>query len=283
MSNTETSRKVLERWYDEMWAECNHTLVPEITRPMYIRHDITGANNEMKSEDYSALIALGTDGETVADFSYYLIAEENYVGAIGRLVFESKRQWDWVQLFRVEDSRLAETWLPGMGGNDPFGFPQEWTHWQGTEIPQALKSDSLIETAQKKMIREYYETVWLAGATEKLGQYFASELRMHDTTAAMRDLSLAEYQEEIKQQVSRTQPRDMQLFMVEESDYVIATASWKIAGDKQWDLTQAFRFENKKIVETWIPSIGGTDDSLNLGEHSIWPIEVMPKNSRLAK
>jgi predicted SnoaL-like aldol condensation-catalyzing enzyme len=42
------------------------------------------------------------------------MAEGDYVTSIGTWKINGQMQWDWVQTFRVEDGKLAETWLPAM-------------------------------------------------------------------------------------------------------------------------------------------------------------------------
>ncbi|TGD70220.1 hypothetical protein E4634_21280, partial [Mangrovimicrobium sediminis] len=56
------NRAVLEHWYDHMWGRTAFELIPSIAAPLYLRHDITGANNLMPAEAYSDMLqpALGT-------------------------------------------------------------------------------------------------------------------------------------------------------------------------------------------------------------------------------
>ena len=146
MSTVSANLSTLQRWYDDMWGKCNNALVPDIAAPRYLRHDITGANNLMTSEQYRDLIGLGLDGEEVTDFSYFLIAEGDYVASLGRYILTKGRQWDWVQLFRLENAAMVETWLPGMGGTDPFGFPQAhnmWTRQRATASAAPLRTEEI--------------------------------------------------------------------------------------------------------------------------------------------
>src|SRR6476620_1990057 len=98
MSKVEQNRATLQRWYNEMWGKCNNALIPDIAAAHYLRHDITGANNLMTSEQYRDLVGLGLGGESVKEFEYYLVAEADYVASLGRYVLNSGRQWDWVQM-----------------------------------------------------------------------------------------------------------------------------------------------------------------------------------------
>jgi predicted SnoaL-like aldol condensation-catalyzing enzyme len=272
MDTISVNRATLRRWYDKMWAECDSSLVPKIAGETYLRHDITGANNAMTSEQYGEMVGIGTTGSTVIDFSYCLIAQGDYVGSIGRMLFDGDRQWDWVQLFRLEDGKMVETWLPGMGGTDPFGFPQPWTAWQGGEIPPALP-----ESDRQSCVREFYQQRWLANKADSLEQFVADNIIVHDIDKAAQNLTRQGYNDVITAQLATRDVTDLKLFMLEEDDLIIAVASWQVNGDKQWDITQAFRFDGDLIVETWLPSIGGTDDSLSLGPHSRWPDGVIPE------
>lgn len=281
----ETNRKTLQHWYNDMWAECNHTLVPEITAPIYLRHDITGAHNAMKAQDYSDMVALGTADHTVTDFSYNLIAEGDYVASMGRLVFHNDRQWDWVQIFRLENGKLTETWLPGMGGNDPFGVPQAWTTWDDKVIPNqnVIDSHNVIpnqNTQQKNCVRAWFENVWQSNDVDHLDQICTAEFKLHDLEKTNQVLSREELKSLISKQLTGTSISELALFMIEENDLVVAIASYQLTradGEKvQHDISQAFRFEEGLICETWLPSIGGTDDSLNLGPHSMWPDGIIP-------
>ena len=65
-----------------MWGKCNNALIPQIAAPKYLRHDITGANNLMTSEQYRDLVGLGLHGESVKEFEYFLVAEADYVASI---------------------------------------------------------------------------------------------------------------------------------------------------------------------------------------------------------
>ncbi|CAH0990909.1 hypothetical protein SIN8267_01010 [Sinobacterium norvegicum] len=272
MNTVATNRATLRRWYDKMWAECDSGLVPKIAGQTYLRHDITGANNAMTSEQYGEMVGIGTTDSTVIDFSYCLIAQDNYVGSIGRMMFEGDRQWDWVQLFRLEDGKMVETWLPGMGGTDPFGFPQAWSVWQGGEIPPALP-----ESSRQTCVREFLQQRWVDNKPETLDQFVGDYIVVHDTDKAGQQLTRQGYNDVIAAQLATRDVADLQLFMLEEDNLIIAVASWQVNGDKQWDFTQAFRFDGNLIVETWLPSIGGTDDTLSLGPHSRWPDGVIPE------
>lgn len=276
----EQNRKTLRHWYDDMWAQCNHLLVPTITTPVYLRHDITGAHNAMKSQDYSDMVALGTADHTVTDFSYNIMADGDYVATMGRLVFHNERQWDWVQVFRLEDGKLAETWLPGMGGNDPFCVPQAWATWDDKVIPTQSSQLPNQNTPQKNSVRTWYECVYQSQDIDKIDQICAECIKQHDLKQANQRLTKAQLKEAIASELAGVAISDLTLFMVEEGNLVVAIVRYQLTradGQQvQHDISQAFQFDKGLICETWLPSIGGTDDSLNLGSHSMWPDGVIP-------
>ena len=48
------------------------------------------------------------------DFFYFLMAEGDYVTAIGTWLVNGAMRWDWVQTFRIANNKIVETWLPAM-------------------------------------------------------------------------------------------------------------------------------------------------------------------------
>lgn len=274
MYTVEKNRATLQRWYNEMWGKCNNVLIPQIAAPKYLRHDITGANNLMTSEQYRDLVGLGLHGESVKEFEYFLVAEDDYVASLGRYVLNSGRQWDWVQLFRLENAAMVETWLPGMGGTDPFGYPQPHNVWTGKEVPAALPI-----TEKKHVVQSWFDDVWINGRTDRAMALLAEHVRLHDHECADRTIPAVQYQRVLAEKRASFAIGDMQLFMIEEGNMVVAVVSWKMAGGKQWDFVQAFRLEDMRIAEIWLPAIGGNDTSLVHNEKTAWTRGIMPADS----
>lgn len=111
-TTAEGSKAVLRRWYDDMWAKKDFALVPEIAGPRYTRHESSGSRT-ITAEEYRDSL-LGLADASIEDLRYHLVAEGDRVVAIGSWLFNGQ-QWDWVQAFRVEDDKLVETWLSGIG------------------------------------------------------------------------------------------------------------------------------------------------------------------------
>jgi predicted SnoaL-like aldol condensation-catalyzing enzyme len=273
MTNVEKNRATLQRWYNEMWGKCNNALIPQIAAPKYLRHDVTGANNLMTSEQYRDLVGLGLHGESMKEFQYFLVAEGDYVASLGRYVLNSGRQWDWVQMFRLENAAMVETWLPGMGGTDPFGYPQPHNVWKGGEMPSA----SLPMTDKKRVVQRWFEEVWVKGDTQKVPELLAENFRIHDHNCANRSVDAVVYQSELREKLAALgKIHNMQLFIVEEGDMVVAIVSWKMVHGHQWDFVQAFRLEGLRLAETWLPAIGGNDTSLVHNASTAWDKGVVP-------
>ena len=125
MSREEDNKALMRRWYDEMWANLDFDLIPELAGPTYTRHDVRGTR-AVTAEQYRDELLPIRDAWTISDFEYFLMAEGDYVTAIGTWKINGDMQWDWVQTFRVEDGKLVETWLPAMATEGK---------WETSEIP----------------------------------------------------------------------------------------------------------------------------------------------------
>jgi hypothetical protein len=119
MTTAAEAKAVLSRWYDEMWAQKNFALVPEIAGPVYTRHETTGTR-EVTAEEYRDALAGSLSDAVVEGLRYRLIAEDDRVVAIGTWKIDGQ-QWDWVQAFRVEGGKLVETWLSGINFTGAWG------------------------------------------------------------------------------------------------------------------------------------------------------------------
>ena len=111
--SAENTKRVLRRWYDEMWSKKNSDLILELVGPVYTRHEM-GGTRTVTPEEYRAQTSGFMAQIEITDMRYSLVAEGDKVCAIGSWKVSGK-QWDWVQVFRVEDDRLVETWLSGIG------------------------------------------------------------------------------------------------------------------------------------------------------------------------
>jgi predicted SnoaL-like aldol condensation-catalyzing enzyme len=129
VSSEEANKALMRRWYDEMWANCNFDLIPELAGPSYTRHDVRGTRVVTAEEYRDELLAVAADWK-VSDFKYFLMAEGDFVTAIGTWKINDAMQWDWVQTFRIGAGKLVETWLPAMATEG---------RWSSDEIPESVR------------------------------------------------------------------------------------------------------------------------------------------------
>ncbi len=276
MSSEASNRAVLEHWYDHMWGRTDFDLIPEIAAPNYLRHDMTGANNLMPAEAYRDMLKPVLGHLEVQEFQYYLVTEGDYVGALGRYILEGDRQWDWVQVFRVGDGRLLETWLTGMGGTDTLGYPHPRNAWTGDEFPDNPPPHS----ADKQLVLDWYTFLFAPGGAGTPTDYLAAEVRVHDQLAGERTVSAEQYLAEMRALLKNQPAVGLRHFMIAGDGVVFATCSATLEDGRQWDWVQALAVEDGRITRTWCPAIGGTDPWLQIGPATRWPASAMPADSR---
>ena len=105
MTREEENKAVLRRWYDEMWAHCNFDLVPQFAGPTYTRHDF-GGTRTVTAEEYRDSLRATVKNWKISDFHYFLMAEGDYVTAIGTWLVNGAMRWDWVQTFRIANRKI---------------------------------------------------------------------------------------------------------------------------------------------------------------------------------
>lgn len=274
---TETEQRniqTLSRWYNEMWGQANPDLIPELVNTHYLRHDMTGANNLLTPEEYQLITKMGSEGREVEDFTYYLVAEGDYVGALGRYIRDGNDQWDWVQIFRLEDGLLSETWLPAMGGNEPRAFAAGNNVWQGIEIPAAYPNPN---TPNKVAVREMFEA--LAGG-QNIAGYFVDTVRWHDMLDSDVSLSASDVNGRVNGWMNGDTADNMQLFLIEQNDIVFCGLRWTLGEDQRsWDWVCAFRLENNKIAQAWLDGINGSVVPVQQSIDVLWGEGVLPVDS----
>ena len=120
----EKNKAVIRRWVDEMYAEARWELVEELAGPLYIRHEPSGTFT-VTVEEQMALLKERYSGREEAqsrEGSYELFAEGDKVCMLG--TFKGYRigggyndVYNYVQVFRLEDGKIVETWFPGFVKN----------------------------------------------------------------------------------------------------------------------------------------------------------------------
>ena len=264
----------LSRWYNDMWGQCNADLVTELANTPYLRHDMTGSNNLLKAEEYQAMTRAGSEGREVEDFTYYLVADGDYVGALGRYIRDGDDQWDWVQIFRLEDGLLSETWLPAMGGNETRAFASGNNVWIGTEIPASYPNPN---SPNKMTLRNMFETL---GAGRDISSFFADTVRWHDMLDSDARLSPDAINERVTGWMQGDTADNMQLFLIGQNDVVFAGLRWTLGQDQRsWDWVCAFRFEDNKIAQAWHDGINGNVVPVRQSVDVLWGEDVLPSGS----
>lgn len=271
---TETEKRNLERlqsWYHNMWGACNPHLVPEHAADFYLRHDPSGPATRLSNLQYRDICVIAMEGRKTTDFQFFFIGEGDFVAALGRLIFSDGEQWDWVQLFRLEDARLAETWLPAMGVDVPIGYPRPENAWDDAAIPEQDDSDF---DSHKQRVKSWYEDL---AAGKDITRHLAPAVRWSDMQDADITLTPEELQARLKQHMQGDTAEGMKLHLIGEGDYVVATGLWSLGDDKRrWNWVQAFHLEDGLIARFWGNAIGGTDASIAYGPNSLWSQDVLP-------
>ena len=117
--DTEATKALLRRWYDEMWFPRNADLVTELAGPIYTRHEF-GGSRQVTAEEYQDQVRSLQESMVFEDLRYRLVGEDDHVVAIGSWLANGK-QWTWVQAFRAENDKLVETWLSGLHTESDWG------------------------------------------------------------------------------------------------------------------------------------------------------------------
>lgn len=277
MTTTQThqdaNRATIHRWYNEMWGKGDSSRIRDCIAPTYLRHDVTGANNVVTTDTYTTMVDATMANHTIRDLTHFCVVEGDFIGTLGRFLFGESTQWDWVQLFRTENARLAETWLTGMGGTVPEALPRPDMAWTDRTVPDPAL---LPTTNEKAVVQAWYERL-AAGADATA--CLAPTIRVHDIVDADAELTPEALQERWRTLMQHDRATQLELFLIQEGDIVFATGRWRLGDDKrEWNWVQAFRLQDGKIVQTWITSIGGTDSSLH---HSLmlWDETVLPSGA----
>lgn len=115
------NKAVVHRWIYEMYGEGRFELMPELAGPKYLRHEKTGTFT-VNVEDYWKLIRDrygGAERARSMEHSYKMIAEGDMVCIVGfSKGFREGGSSDFdilnaVQVFRLENEKIVETWFPG--------------------------------------------------------------------------------------------------------------------------------------------------------------------------
>ena len=258
-------------WYNEMWGKCASEKIPQFTNETYLRHDPGGPALLLTGQQYSDLVGqFAKDLETV-DFKYRLFADGDFVGAIGLMAFNDGMEWDWVQLFRLKNGKLSETWLPAMGVKAPLAYPRPENSWADDAVPD---QDHNNLPPNKQLIKDWFEAFAAGG---DVTAYLAPNSRWHNIHDCDITLTPDDVQSRLNALTQGDTARDMRLHLIGQDDFVIATGLWNLGEDgRRWNWVIGFQIEGSKIARVWWNAIGGTDTSIEYGAGSGWHMDMMP-------
>ncbi|MCA9822264.1 MAG: hypothetical protein KC470_06635 [Dehalococcoidia bacterium] len=110
--------RLLRRWYEEMYEQRRFAeLAPELCGPVFTRHEAAGTS-DVTAEEYGARLASSVgqrdevEGRTPLIENYRVFTSGDRVGVIGT----SGRRGSYVQVWRVKDNKLVESWWSGFAG-----------------------------------------------------------------------------------------------------------------------------------------------------------------------
>lgn len=105
--DVQANRQVLARWYEDVYAEGDWQLVPDLVGPAFLRHE--DREFSMGPEEYRDRLSR-MFGSSLR-LSYEVVAGHDKVAVIGR-VPDGR---GFLQAWRVRDGRLVESWwAPGL-------------------------------------------------------------------------------------------------------------------------------------------------------------------------
>lgn len=131
---TRAVRELFDRW-ERVWHENEHDLVDDCVAPVYVRHEESGTRHVTPAEYAGEIVATKHarpnirftvyDHEITGDRAWFRICMTWNDNACGQ-----ERSRAGFQVYRIEDGKLAETWVmffgPGSSWPDPAG-QERWT------------------------------------------------------------------------------------------------------------------------------------------------------------
>lgn len=121
----ERNKAVIRRWIQEVYGEGRFELMQELAGPQYLRHEKTGTFT-VDIEEYWKVVRDrygGVEKAKTMEQSYELIAEGDKVCIFGTTKgYREGGESDYdilngVQVFRLYDGKIVETWFPGFAKN----------------------------------------------------------------------------------------------------------------------------------------------------------------------
>ena len=259
-SDEDKGKAILHRWYDEVYNQKDLSLMPELAGPEFIRHESEGTWITSIEEHMKRVKGMFKSGETTkGSRNYAIIAEKDKVAALGTGYSpKGEVEYYWVQVFRLENGKLVETWFPGYVRRVDCGeIPQ--TNYAANEEGRVSTS---IREENKAVIRRWWDEMYAEHRFEALmSQLAGPEYIRHELTGTW-TATIEEHLERIKQLYKSDEivqkPR-ISYELIAEGDKVAGYGTMRgyraggQTGNYVYSFVQLFRLEGQKIVETWFP------------------------------
>ena len=120
------------------------------------------------------------------------------------------------------------------------------------------------EENNKSLMHRWYDEMWTPCNFDLITELAGPNYTRHDLMGT-RTVTAEEYRDSLKAFASEWEISKFNYFLMAEKNFVTSIGSWVVnnvdgqGGSAQWDWVQCFRVENNRLVETWLPAMGGND------------------------
>ena len=120
------------------------------------------------------------------------------------------------------------------------------------------------EENNKSLMRRWYDEMWQPCNFDLIPELTGPHYTRHDMMGT-RTVTGEEYRDSLKMFGATWTIRDFNYFLMSEGNFITSIGSWVVenfdgqGAEAQWDWVQSFRVEDDRLVETWLPAMGGTD------------------------
>lgn len=112
-------------------------------------------------------------------------------------------------MFRVEDDRIAETWLPAMGVHAPMAYPRPETAWADSAIPDQNQSQL---SPNKSLIKNWYHDLAIG---QDVTRHLAPTVGWHDMHDANLELAPDALQSRLRDLMQGDLAEGLKLHLIE--------------------------------------------------------------------
>ncbi len=245
MTQVEENKAVVHRWMYEMWAERNWDLVPELVGPEYVRHESDGTR-VVTAEQYRDQLRenvgeQGPDGYAQVD----MFGEGDKVVVIWSV--ESPAPVSSVQVYRVADGKLVETWYSRI----VQGYAWRWD--------RTVSAADVSPADSKAVLQRWYGEVYEKRQIELVPELAGPTFRRHEFDQPRRGVSAefemtsAEYQNTLEAFIPEGGLSvEYEVIAADDKVAVIASA---VIGSGRVHYVQAWRVAGGKFVESWFAGV----------------------------